>query len=80
MRLRDRIDGAFRARLLAAKYFAAMFPLGDFFGVGHGVVGNYQCAVLNMSANAGQNRRAAMNCLIRATVARASTTRSSGRP
>lgn len=32
VRLRDRIDGAYRARLRAAKYFAAMFPLGDFFG------------------------------------------------
>jgi ATP-binding cassette subfamily B protein len=32
VRLRDRIDGAYRARLRAARYFAAMFPLGDFFG------------------------------------------------
>ena len=32
VRLRVRIDAAYRARLLAAKYFAAMFPLGDFFG------------------------------------------------
>jgi len=32
VRLRERIDGAYRARLRAAKYFAAMFPLGDFFG------------------------------------------------
>jgi ATP-binding cassette, subfamily B, bacterial len=31
-RLRERIDAAYRARLRAAKYFAAMFPLGDFFG------------------------------------------------
>jgi putative ABC transport system ATP-binding protein len=31
-RLRDRIHLAYRARLRAAKYFAAMFPLGDFFG------------------------------------------------
>ncbi|MDQ1520404.1 MAG: ATP-binding cassette, subfamily bacterial, partial [Actinomycetota bacterium] len=31
-RLRQRIDSAYRARLRAAKYFAAMFPLGDFFG------------------------------------------------
>ncbi|MCU1429517.1 MAG: transporter ATP-binding protein [Actinomycetia bacterium] len=31
-RLRHRIDGAYRARVRAAKYFAAMFPLGDFFG------------------------------------------------
>jgi len=37
-------------------------PLGDFFGVGHGVVNSYSCAVLNMSANTGQTRRAAMNC------------------
>ena len=32
MRLRDRIDGAYRRACSAAKYFAAMFPLGDFFG------------------------------------------------
>jgi putative ABC transport system ATP-binding protein len=32
VRLRDRIDSAYRARVRAAKYFAAMFPLGDFFG------------------------------------------------
>jgi putative ABC transport system ATP-binding protein len=31
-RLRERIDGAYKARLRAAAYFAAMFPLGDFFG------------------------------------------------
>jgi ATP-binding cassette, subfamily B, bacterial len=31
-RLRDRIYLAYRARLRAAKYFAAMFPLGDLFG------------------------------------------------
>jgi putative ABC transport system ATP-binding protein len=31
-RLRTRIDAAYRARVKAAKYFAAMFPLGDFFG------------------------------------------------
>ncbi len=37
-------------------------PLGDFFGVGHGVVNSYQCAALNMSANLGQNRNGAMNC------------------
>jgi putative ABC transport system ATP-binding protein len=32
VRLRERIDGAYRARVRAAVYFAAMFPLGDFFG------------------------------------------------
>ncbi len=37
-------------------------PLGDFFGVGHGVVSSYSCAVLNMSANLRENRHAAMNC------------------
>ena len=37
-------------------------PLGDFFGVGHGVVSSYSCAVLSMSANPGQHRHAAMNC------------------
>jgi hypothetical protein len=37
-------------------------PLGDFFGVGHGVVSSYSCAALNMSANRGQTKHAAMNC------------------
>jgi len=37
-------------------------PIGDFFGVGHGVVNSYSCAVLNMSAQLGQTKRAAMNC------------------
>jgi hypothetical protein len=37
-------------------------PLGDFFGVGHGVVNSYSCAVLNMSANQGRDKHAAMNC------------------
>lgn len=37
-------------------------PVGDFFGVGHGKVSSYSCAVLNMSANQGQDRNAAMNC------------------
>jgi len=37
-------------------------PLGDFFGVGHGVVSSYSCAVLNMSANHGDTKHAAMNC------------------
>ena len=31
-RLRGRIDGVYHAHLRAAKYFAMMFPLGDFFG------------------------------------------------
>ncbi len=37
-------------------------PVGDFFGVGHSKVASYSCAVLNMSANPGQDRAAAMNC------------------
>jgi len=37
-------------------------PLGDFFGVGHGTVNSYSCAVLNMSAWPGEEKRAAMNC------------------
>jgi hypothetical protein len=37
-------------------------PLGDFFGVGHGVVSSFSCAVLNMSANQGETKHAAMNC------------------
>jgi len=37
-------------------------PVGDFFGVGHSKVTSFSCAVLNMSANAGQDRHAAMNC------------------
>jgi ABC-type multidrug transport system fused ATPase/permease subunit len=32
MRLDHRIDGVYSAHLRAAKYFALMFPLGDFFG------------------------------------------------
>ncbi|MBI3912321.1 MAG: DUF2961 domain-containing protein [Armatimonadetes bacterium] len=37
-------------------------PVGDFFGVGHSKVASYSCAVLNMSANQGNDRHAAMNC------------------
>jgi len=37
-------------------------PVGDFFGVGHAKASSYQCAALNMSANLGQDRYAAMNC------------------
>lgn len=37
-------------------------PVGDFFGVGHAKVHSYSCAVLNMSANPGQEQHAAMNC------------------
>jgi D-arabinan exo alpha-(1,3)/(1,5)-arabinofuranosidase (non-reducing end) len=37
-------------------------PVGDFFGVGHSKVTSYSCGVLNMSANQGQDRAAAMNC------------------
>lgn len=37
-------------------------PLGDFFGVGHGVVNSYSCAAMNMSANEGTSKHAAMNC------------------
>lgn len=37
-------------------------PVGDFFGVGHSKVASYSCAVLNMSANPGNDRHAAMNC------------------
>jgi hypothetical protein len=37
-------------------------PVGDFFGVGHSRVSSYSCAVLNMSANAGDSKHAAMNC------------------
>ena len=37
-------------------------PVGDFFGVGHAKVASYSCAVMNMSANRGDDRHAAMNC------------------
>ena len=40
-------------------------PVGDFFGVGHARVNSYSCAVMNMSANAGEtifSFHAAMNC------------------
>jgi len=37
-------------------------PVGDFFGVGHSKVSSYSCALMNMSANQGQDMRAAMNC------------------
>jgi hypothetical protein len=37
-------------------------PLGDFFGVGHGVVSSYSSAVLDMSAWPGDLKHAAMNC------------------
>ena len=37
-------------------------PVGDFFGVGHAKVSSYSCIVLNMSANVGNDRNAAMNC------------------
>ena len=37
-------------------------PVGDFFGTGHSKVSSYSCAVMNMSANRGQDQRAAMNC------------------
>src|SRR6266700_3426618 len=36
-------------------------PVGDFFGVGHSKVSSYSCAVLNMSANVGNDQRAGMN-------------------
>ena len=37
-------------------------PVGDFFGVGHAKVSSYSCAVMNMSAAAGNEFEAAMNC------------------
>ncbi len=37
-------------------------PVGDFFGIGHAKVASFSCAVLNMSANPGQDQGAAMNC------------------
>jgi hypothetical protein len=37
-------------------------PVGDFFGVGHAKVASYSCAVMNMSANRGDEQHAAMNC------------------
>lgn len=38
-------------------------PVGDFFGVGHGWVANFECCALNMSTSRQQfGGRAAMNC------------------
>ena len=37
-------------------------PVGDFFGVGHSKVTSHSCAVMNMSANQGQDKSAGMNC------------------
>jgi hypothetical protein len=37
-------------------------PVGDFFGVGHAKVASFSCAAMNMSANEGDERHAAMNC------------------
>ena len=37
-------------------------PLGDFFGVGHGAVSSYSCAVLNMSASEFHGPKAGINC------------------
>ena len=37
-------------------------PVGDFFGVGHAKANSYSSVALNMSANPGQDQRAAMNC------------------
>lgn len=55
-------------RLLLKMYWdhqtepSVLAPVGDFFGVGHGVCTSYQCAVLNMSANQNPGPAAAMNC------------------
>lgn len=38
-------------------------PVGDFFGIGHGRVSNYQCALFDMSINAGA-QRGAFNCWV----------------
>lgn len=44
------------------KYPSVECPVGDFFGVGHAKVASFACAVTNMSANANQDKFAAMNC------------------
>ena len=44
---------------------SVLVPLGDFFGVGHGVANHYHSAVMNMVANQdGPQKNAAMNCFI----------------
>jgi hypothetical protein len=44
------------------KHASVESPVGDFFGVGHSRVSSYSCAVMNMSANEGQDRQAGINC------------------
>ena len=41
---------------------SVLAPIGDFFGVGHGVCNSFECAVLNQSANQNPGPRAAVNC------------------
>ena len=62
VRLRDRIDGAYRARLRAAKYFAAMFPLGDFFGAIALAGDRRGVGVLRHRAGASTSARSSRSC------------------
>lgn len=41
---------------------SVLAPVGDFFGVGHGVCNSFECAVMNQSANQNPGKQAAMNC------------------
>ncbi|MBI2301844.1 MAG: DUF2961 domain-containing protein [Armatimonadetes bacterium] len=61
-------EAAWPRRLLLKMYWdgqeepSVLAPVGDFFGVGHGVCNSFQCAVLNQSSNANPGPNAAMNC------------------
>jgi hypothetical protein len=61
-------DEFYLRKLLLRMYWDGMdspsveAPIGDFFGVGHAKVSSFSSCVLNMSANAGNDRHAAMNC------------------
>lgn len=61
-------EEAWPRRLLLRMYWdgfdepSVLAPIGDFFGVGHGVCNSFQCAVLNQSANQNPGGSAAMNC------------------
>lgn len=51
-----------------AKRPSVVVPLGDFFGLGHGIVNSYQSFLFSCSAQPGRNNRfevgAALNCYV----------------
>lgn len=65
------IDQYYLRKILLKVYWdneedpSVLVPIGDFFGVGHGVANHYSSAVFNMVANQnGPQERAAMNCFL----------------